>query len=124
MSQKLVFIYNADSGLRNTVIDGVHKILSPATYSCSLCKLTHGVLSEKKNWERFRNDLEGKGANLEFLHKNEFGKIYRSKFGHKFTYPIILTEGNNGFEILVHTQELEALENAEELIKIVKKRLG
>ncbi|MFD0799284.1 GTPase [Maribacter chungangensis] len=123
MSQKLVFIYNADSGLRNAIVDGAHKILSPATYRCSLCNLTHGVLSEKKVWQRFRSDLEGKGAKLEFLHKNEFGKVYRSKFGHKFTYPIVLIEGNNGFEILVHTQELEALETAKQLIKVVEERL-
>lgn len=118
-----MFIYNADSGIRNVIADGAHKILNPATYSCSLCKLTHGALSEKKVWQKFRKDLETKGVKLEFLHKDEFGKVYRSKFGHKFTYPIILIEGSNGFEILVHSQELEAFETSEELINLVEERL-
>jgi len=123
MSQKLLFIYNADSGIRNAIVDVAHKVLSPSTYSCSLCQLTHGAFSEKKVWQKFREDLEAKGTRLEFLHKDEFGKKYRSKFGHKFTYPIVLIEGNSGFEILVRTQELETLETAQNLINVVKERI-
>ena len=122
MSQKLVFIYNADAGLRNAIVDGAHKILNPATYTCSLCQLTHGAFSEKKVWQRFREDMEALGTTLEFLHKDEFGKVYRSKFGHKFTYPIVLIEGSSGFEILVHTNELDTLETPEELMRLVKER--
>jgi len=123
MSQKLLFIYNADTGLRNSIVDGAHKILSPATYSCSLCKLTHGAISEKKVWTQFRKDLEAQGKTLEFLHKNEFGKEYRSKFSHKFTYPIVLIEGSNGLEILIHTDELNSLEQPEGLIELVENRV-
>jgi len=123
MSQKLLFVYNADSGIRNAIVDAAHKVLSPSTYSCSLCQLTHSVLSEKKVWQKFREDLEANGSRLEFLHKDEYGKKYRSKFGHKFTYPIVLIEGNSGFEILVHTQELNTLETAQGLINVVKDRI-
>ena len=123
MSQKLLFIYNADSGIRNAIVDVAHKVLSPSTYSCSLCQLTHSAFSEKKVWQKFREDLEAKGTRLEFLHKDEFGKKYRSKFGHKFTYPIVLIEGNSGFEILVRTQELNTLETAQGLINVVKERI-
>lgn len=122
MSQKLVFIYNADSGLRNAVVDGAHKILNPESYSCSLCQLTHGALLEKKVWQSFREDMEASGTRLEFLHKDEFATVYRSKFGYKFTYPIVLIEGKSGFEILVHTDELNTLETPEQLIILVKER--
>lgn len=123
MSQKLLFIYNANSGLRNSIVDGAHKILSPATYNCSLCKLTHGALSEKKIWTQFRKELEAVGINLEFLHKNEFGKIYRSKFSHKFTFPIVLIAGDNGLEVLIHTHELNSFMASEALIALVKERV-
>ncbi len=123
MSQKLLFIYNADSGIRNALVDGAHKVLSPSTYNCSLCQLTHGGLSEKKVWKLFRKDMHARKTVLEFLHKDKFGKLYRSKFGYKFTYPIVLVEGNSGFEILVGTQELNALETAQDLIKIVEERI-
>ena len=39
---ELLFVYNADTGLFNTVADAAHKILSPSTYSCNLCKVTYG----------------------------------------------------------------------------------
>jgi hypothetical protein len=36
----LVFVYNADSGVFNTLSDIAHKIFSPETYACNLCALT------------------------------------------------------------------------------------
>lgn len=123
MSQKLLFVYNADSGIRNAILDGAHKVLSPSTYSCSLCALTYGVLTEKRLWKTFREKMQAMGGKLQFLYKDEFGKIYRSKFGHKFTYPIVLVEGNSGFEILVGTQELNSLETAKDLIALLEGRL-
>ena len=122
MSQKLIFIYNADSGLVNSLLDGTHKILSPATYECSLCKLTHGALSEKKSWTKFTEQLKAEGKSLQFLHKDEFRKVYRSKFGHKFTFPILLVEGVNGLEVLVNTTELDTLDSTEQLIALVERR--
>lgn len=122
MSQKFIFIYNADSGLVNGLLDGAHKILSPATYECSLCKLTHGALSKKKLWTIFTEQLKGQGTSLQFLHKDEFRKVYRSKFGHKFTFPILLVEGVRGLEVLVNTHELDILETTEQLIALVKER--
>lgn len=123
MSQKLIFIYNADSGLVNSLLDGVHKILSPTTYACSLCKLTHGAVSEKKLWIKFTEELKAAGKSLQFLHKDEFRKVYRSKFGHKFTFPILLVEEGRGLEVLMHTSELNALESTEELIALVRERM-
>lgn len=122
MPQKLIFIYNADSGVVNGLLDGAHKILSPATYACSLCKLTHGPVTEKKSWTVFRAELKAAGKSLQFLHKDEFRREYRSKFGHKFTFPILLAEGQNGLEILVHTKELNGLESTKQLIDLVRNR--
>jgi len=120
--QKLIFIYNADSGLRNLLIDGAHKILSPSTYACNLCDITFGAFTENKAWKKFRQELEANNMALEFLHKDEFAKTYRSKFGYKFTFPIVLIETANDLEIFVSTEELNELENAEGLITLLKKR--
>lgn len=117
--QKLIFIYNADSGLSNLIIDGAHKILSPSTYECKLCEITFGAFTENSVWKKFRteSDLE-----MEFLHKDEFQKQYASKFGHKFTYPIILGETQNGLEVLMSTEEMNGMGDAEELIELIKER--
>jgi hypothetical protein len=114
--QKIIFVYNANSGKMNAIFDSAHKIFSPKTYTCSLCDVTFGVFSENKAWKEFRNssDLE-----LDFLHKDEFLKNYKSKFSYKFTFPIVLTEN---LEVFIKTEELNTLKKAEDLIKLIEKR--
>lgn len=118
--QKLIFIYNADSGMRNMIIDSAHKIFSPDTYECSLCDITYGAFTENSIWKNFRKETD---LEMEFLHKDEFAKAYASKFGHKFTFPIVLNVNEGALEIFVRTEELNGLENAENLIELVKERL-
>jgi hypothetical protein len=49
--EKLVFIYNADSGMVNTVKDFWHKALRPSTYKCNLCAQTFSPFGMKKEWK-------------------------------------------------------------------------
>ncbi|MDH5711126.1 MAG: hypothetical protein OEZ15_05625 [Gammaproteobacteria bacterium] len=70
---KLIFVYNADSGLFNTASDIAHKILSPETYNCNLCALTHGYFKIKDDWVGFLEEID---ADLIFLHRDEFIKQY------------------------------------------------
>ncbi len=87
-TMKLIFVYNADSGLMNTLIDIGHKALSPQTYECNLCGLTFGLVSEHKQWKQFR---EESNTDMEFLHRDEF----EQKYARKFKYPVILKEDND-----------------------------
>jgi len=118
--QKLVFVWNADSGLRNLIIDGAHKILSPSTYACSLCSLTYGAFTEKSLWKDFRISAV---LPMEFLHKDEFASLYASKFKTPYTLPIILAVTNKGFEVIVSTEELDALTSQEALIELLEDRM-
>jgi len=120
MNQKLIFVYNADAGFRNALLDGAHKILSPSTYQCSLCNITYGAFTEHTVWKRFRKTTN---LAMQFLHKDEFAKVYASKFGHKFTFPIVLIESARGLEIFIKTEELNSLENPEALIGLIQKRI-
>ena len=79
----LIFVYNTDSNPISSLIDLGHKILSPETYSCSLCKLTHGPFTEIDAWKAFRTSI---GFPMEFLHRDEFEK----KYNQRFQYPVIL----------------------------------
>lgn len=117
-AQKLLFIYNATSGKLNAVWDGIHKIFSPNSYPCSLCAITYGVVGENKLWKKFRNEAH---MEMEFLHRDEFLKSYASKFGHKFTFPIVLSTGKGELEVAVTTEELNQLKSAEELITVLQK---
>ena len=69
----LLFVYNADSGLFNTLTDIAHKVFSPDTYECHLCALTYGTFSIREEWRTF---LESLDVGLEFLHRDEFAARY------------------------------------------------
>jgi hypothetical protein len=113
---KLIFVYNADSGPISSLLDLGHKILSPSTYECSLCTLTHGPFTEKEAWSEFRKTM---GIPMEFLHRDEFEK----KYDLRFEYPVILRMNNN-IEVLLPKQEIDTLENLEALIAAVKAKTG
>ena len=61
----IVFVYNADSGIINSVKDYFQKIVNPSTYSCNLCALTFNNTGMKKEWKGFIEDVDAK---VEFLH--------------------------------------------------------
>lgn len=116
---KLIFIYNANSGKRNAVLDSMHKILSPSTFDCNLCDITFGVFNENSQWKEFRSTYP---IEMEFLHKDEFEKDYASKYRHRYTYPIVLGDVSGELQILVNTEELNKLTQAAELINLVEAR--
>ena len=117
--QKLLFVYNANSGLRSAILDSAHKILSPGTYECKLCDITFGVLSENRAWKDFRqnSDLE-----LEFLHKDEFEKEYASKFGYSLEFPVVLVADQGELQMFISAKEFEGLSDAQDLINLIEAR--
>ncbi|MCP9201482.1 GTPase [Gramella sp. GC03-9] len=119
--EKLIFVYNADSGKLNSLLDSLHKVVSPSTYDCKLCALTHGLTEEKKSWREFRQNLD---LETEFLHRDEFRKQYASKFGHKFEFPLILFRGNKGLEVFVSKEEISQLNSIQELMRLIDSRLN
>lgn len=109
---KLIFIYNADSGLMNTLMDIGHKAISPQTYECNLCGLTFGVVSEHKQWKKFREASE---IEMEFLHRDEFEK----KYSQKFDYPVVL-QNDSSLSIAIAKAELNKIKTLDELISRVE----
>jgi len=118
--EKLIFVYNANSGTLNALMDSLHKVVNPSTYSCKLCELTYGSLEEKRRWKEFRENLE---VETEFLHKDEFQKIYASKFGHKFEFPIILAQTNKGLEVFLTKEEFSEINNLEVFMGKIESRM-
>lgn len=73
MSDTLIFVYNADSGLFNALKDLLHKNISPETYDCRLCAVTWDNRGMKREWSRFIQSLD---RSVEFLHRDELEKKY------------------------------------------------
>lgn len=114
---RLVFVYNADSGVFNTLSDIAHKIFSPGTYTCNLCRLTHGYFSERKAWREFLNGLD---AELQFLHRDEF----LAKTGGAFhDFPAIFTEEQGQYRPWMGSEQLGQLDTVEALMDAIRQRL-
>ncbi|NND62614.1 MAG: GTPase [Flavobacteriaceae bacterium] len=116
---KLIFVYNANSGPIDKLIDGAHKIVSPKTYDCHLCAITFGAFTEDDLWKSYR---EHSPNELHFYHKDEFEKEFRSKWLPKYDYPVILTEAENNLEVFLPKSELTTIENSEALIEAINER--
>jgi len=114
---KIVFVYNADSGVFNLVSDIAHKIFSPATYACNLCAVTHSNFGIRKEWQEYLDSLENP---LEFLHADEFRHKYKSE---KKALPAIFIEENGSLRQIVSAAQINAGKSIEDLMSLVDKKI-
>ena len=118
--EKLIFIFNADSGAINSMKDFFHKMIKPSSYQCNLCAVTFGSFGMKKEWASYIKDLE-EDIGTEFLHKDEFEKYYGQVKDAK--YPSAYYKKGDELNLFVSQEEMNAVENIDELKKMVNDRL-
>lgn len=114
----LIFVYNADSGLFNTLTDIAHKVFSPETYACNLCAITYGNFGIRAEWKEF---LEALDNPLKFLHRDEFEKEYGRK---DIPLPAILVATAEGLTPFMSSSEINSCQSIEELKKMITERLS
>ena len=114
MSKKLVFVYNADSGLFNTMTDIAHKIFSPQTYSCQLCAISHSYFSERKEWRDF---IESLGVETEFLHRDEYEDQYSFR---PLAYPVVLMKENDQLEECLAAEKISQCDSIDSLAAAIR----
>lgn len=109
MSKQLVFVYNADSGMFNTLTDIAHKVFSPQTYECNLCAISHSYLSERSEWKEF---IQGLGVECEFLHRDEFLKKYASA---DKNFPVIYELINGDLKLRLSAEQINRCKSMDDL---------
>ncbi len=118
MSQPtLVFVYNADSGLVNTLLDIGHKIVSPQTYACNLCAITHSTFSMRDDWKHF---VAGLGVPVEFLHRDELATRYDLR---EVPLPAILRRTDGTPEQWITREEINHCRSLEDLERLITTKL-
>lgn len=117
MKRTLLFVYNADRGMFNTLSDMAHKVFSPRTYSCNLCALTYSTFSMRGEWKEF---IESLGVELEFLHRDEFRKIEEVS---EEVLPVIFSKRDEKMEILADAASINACKTMDELKTLIRERL-
>ncbi len=117
-AEQLIFIYNADSGIFNAVSDYVHKIVSPATYPCSLCGITYSNLGMEKAWAEYLKSL---AMPTLFLHKDQLEDHPRLQ---NLALPAAVLQQNGRTEILIAGPEMDKVKDLDDLIKLVDERIN
>lgn len=107
--KQLVFVYNANSGMFNTLTDIAHKVFSPQTYSCNLCTISHSYFSERDEWKNFINELD---AECEFLHRDEFVKKYNIK---GTVYPVVFEKKDNQLDVYLDANAINQCKSMQDL---------
>jgi hypothetical protein len=117
MENSLLFVYNADSGVFNTLTDIAHKIFSPQSYSCNLCAITYGNFAIRTEWKEFLESLE---IGLEFLHRDEFIEKYGLP---EQALPAVFLKKGEDLELWITADEINRCGSVDDLKRLVSGRL-
>ena len=114
---RLLFVYNADSGIVNSLKDLLHKNFSPSTYQCNLCALTFNNTGMRGEWAGFVDEL---GYPVEFLHRDEL----KERYGVVDVYlPALLRKDPSGVTVIIPAEEINDLWTLGELKGLVSIRV-
>ena len=116
--KKLIFVYNADSGVINLVKDFLKKIFRPSSYECNLCMQTFGTFSMKKDWKTFINKIN---IDTEFLHRDEFEKKYHMKDAN---YPSAYMLENEKLTLVISDDEMNSAKTLDEMEVLVLSKIN
>ena len=115
---KLIFVYNADSGILNSLKDWAHKIVSPETYACSLCALTYDNLGMRRPWRAFIKEL---GYDVEFLHRDELAEQYGIR---EVNLPATFILENGKPKLWIKSDAMDACGSLDDLQNLVTHKLA
>ena len=117
-SGKLIFIYNASDDGLSIAFDFIHKIVSPSTYQCSLCKVTYGNTKMHKQWKDY---IDNCSISMEFLYKNNYLENHKNLKVNEF--PVAYLYDGKTYQIFISKEEFDSLEHLDQLINIVEGKL-
>jgi hypothetical protein len=109
----LIFVYNADSGLANALLDTGRRILKPQDYPCSLCLVTYGPFGMKRDWKDFTASLP---YPVVFLHKNELSDSLQNELR---DFPCLVLQRTKQTSVLIDGNEFRKIKDINTLKKNV-----
>lgn len=112
--KSLLFVYQADGDMISSFMGAAHKIISPETYTCNLCRLTYGALKEKTAW---KNYLKGLNYSAEFLHRDKFRQRFLaySSINLPAIFWLIVDGENQSLNQLISAEQLNQIKTLDQL---------
>ena len=108
---RLIFVYNAKAGVLNGLMDSVHKTVSPDTYECDLCAITHGFFTMDKAWRAYLKALPMEAA---FYHKPDFVVAFPAQ--KTLALPLIALDRDGVLEQLIAADQFKTLKTVDALV--------
>lgn len=107
---RLIFVYNAKAGVLNGLMDSVHKTVSPDTYECDLCAITHGFFTMDKAWRAYLKALPMEAA---FYHKPDFVEAFPAQ--RAMALPLVALDRDGVLEPLIAADQFKTLKTVDAL---------
>jgi hypothetical protein len=107
---KLIFVYNAKAGLLHGLMDSLRKTLSPGTYECGLCAITHGFFTMDKGWRAYLKSLPHE---TDFYHKADFGAHFPEQ--ERQALPLIGLDRDGALTVLLGPEAIKTCPDANSL---------
>ena len=98
---RLLFVYNADSGRWNALLDSARKAL--AASACELCDLTHGLTGERAAWREVARSL---ARPIAYVHRDERSPEVAALTDGRL--PCVVAESGGSPSLLVTREEIAA----------------
>lgn len=122
---RLILVYNADSGLITALMHAVHKQVQPSTYPCSLCAITYGAVSMKREWKRF---LTGLMHEVVIHHRDDFTAAFPglgAGGAREVALPaILISDSGEEPRVMIDASELDAMADADALMQTLRERIA
>lgn len=115
----LIFVYNAEAGLLNGLMDSVHKTVSPATYDCALCAVTHGFFTMDQRWRQW---LKAQAWEAVFHHRSDFIAAYPA-FAQE-PLPLVLRRDGTDHSVALSAAQLRAAKDVNALVAAIEGALA
>jgi hypothetical protein len=115
---KIIFVYNADSGVFNLLGDVAHKIFSPQTYQCNLCAITHGNFGMRGEWREYLKTLK---VPFEFLHADEFKSRYKIE---DIKLPAVFREDGGDLKLIIDSKTINSCHSVDDLRRVIDTNLS
>lgn len=112
----LVFVYNAEAGVLNGIMDSARKLFSPSTYACHLCAITHGLTRMKPEW---RTWLQRSGLDVRFYHRSDFRRDWPAA---DIQLPAILMQEGDRLSPIISATELAQIRDVGQLVALLEAR--
>ena len=116
---KILFVFKASNAPISKAVDWFHKVISPGTYQCQLCQLTHHHFGSRALLKTWQKQIP---YEVEFWYEDQWNEKHREE--ELPLIAILQTDQTAQIEIILTKEEIEKLTSLDELLSRVSEKIA